>query len=325
MPLRAFLFVVAAVLAIVPGWTGYERLALLGGDAAVHAVRVPLDPRDPSRRRVGRLTFMGGVELTSPDRAFGGFSSLAVDGARFTLLSDGGNVVRLRLGSDGRVSDAAFAELPGGPGSGWRKQDRDSESLAIDPRTGTAWVGFERHNAIYRFGPGLTVPALGVKPPAMQGWTINGGPETLVRRRDGSFLSIQEEGPHGRRVREILVWRGDPVAQPTPAYRLYYRPPPGCDPADATELPDGRLLVLNRWWAPPLRFAAVLEVIDRAALRPDAVVRGTPVATIGAPLTHDNFEGVAATTEHGRTVLWLVSDDNRAPLERTLLMKFRLD
>lgn len=87
---RAFLFVVVAVLTIVPGWTGWERLKLLGTDPTVHATRVPLEPGDHARRRVGRLTFMGGVRLTSPDAAFGGFSALAVTGDRVTLLSDGG-------------------------------------------------------------------------------------------------------------------------------------------------------------------------------------------------------------------------------------------
>lgn len=322
---RTFLFVVLAVLMLVPGWTGYERLALLGRPATVHATRMPLDPGDPARRRVGRLTFMGGVMLTSPDRAFGGFSALALDRGVFTLLSDGGNVVRLRLGSDGRVQGATFGDLAGGPNTGWRKEDRDSESLALDPRTGTAWVGLEHYNAIWRFGPGLTGVGQGVRPAAMRRWTRNGGPESLLRRRDGSFIAIQEEATHGSGTRDVVVWRGDPVAHPDAAYHLRYRPPPGYDPADATELPDGRLLILNRGWRFPLRFANVLEVVARAAIRPGAVVRGQHVATIDAPLTRDNFEGVAATTERGHTILWLVSDDNRVPAERTLLMKFRLD
>lgn len=323
MRVRTLLFVVIAVLVVVPGWSGWARLALLGPDMRVTAARVPLDPGDHARRQLGRLRFMGGVRLQSPDPAFGGFSALSVVGDRFTLLSDGGNIVRLRLGSDGRVSDIRFAELPGGPGTGWRKWDRDSEALAVDPRTGDAWVAFERGNAIYRFQPGLAAVAAAARPDAMRRWSNNGGAETLVRRRDGSFVAIQEgfRGP----TRAMLVWRGDPTAKAASAFSLRYRPPGGYSPADATELPDGRLLVLNRWWGPPLRFANVLEVIDRAAIRPGATVRGRRIATIGAPLTHDNFEGVAATVEGGRTIVWLLSDDNLSSLEQTLLMKFRLD
>lgn len=316
-------FVVLAVLLVVPGWSGWDRLALLGSEARVTATRVPLDPGDHGRRRLGHLTYMGGVQLESPDPAFGGFSALTVTGDRFTLLSDGGNIVRLRLGADGSVHDVRFAELPGGPGTGWRKWDRDGEALAVDPRTGEAWVAFERANAIYRFTPGLGAVAAASRPAAMRRWSTNGGAESLVRRRDGSFVAI-EEGGRGA-TRAMLVWRGDPTADSRPALRLRYRPPVGYSPADATELPDGRLLVLSRWWGFPLRFANVLEVIERAAIRPGAVVRGKRVAMIGAPLTHDNFEGVAATVEGGRTIVWLLSDDGQSSLERTLLMKFRLD
>ena len=322
---RSFLFVVAAVLAVVPGWTGWERLKLLGNQAVIHAARVLLDPTDPTRRRVGRLTFMGGVHLTSPDPAFGGFSALAVQGDRVTLLSDGGNVVRFRLASDGRVSDARFGNLPAGPGTGWRKTDRDSESLAIDSQTGTAWIGFERDNSIWRFSQGFERAEAQVRPAAMRRWWRNGGAETLVRRRDGSFVAIEEEDSRGDGTRALLVWPRDPTAQPDAAMQLRYRPPAGYDPADATELPDGRLLVLNRWWGPPLHFAAVLTVIERSALRPCAVVSGTSIARLTEPLTLDNYEGVAATVEAGRTIVWLVSDDNRTPFERTLVMKFRLD
>ena len=329
MPLRRLLFVVLAVLVIVPGWTGSERLALLDRDPVVRAQRMPLDPRDPARRRVGRLTFMGGVWLTSPDPAFGGFSALTVVatevGERFTLLSDGGNIVRVRLDAQGTVSHASFAELPGGPGTGWQKQDRDSESLAIDPATGAVWVGFERYNAIYRYTPGFAAVDRGVRPNAMRRWTRNGGPESLIRRHDGSFVAIQEEARHDGSTREVLVWRGDPTVEPAPAFRLRYRPAPGFDPSDATELPDGRLLILSRWWGPPLRFASRLELIDPAAIRPGATVRGRLIATLAAPLIHDNFEGVVATMEQGHTILWLVSDDNLTRFQRTLLLKFRLD
>jgi hypothetical protein len=324
MRARTLLFVAVAVVALVPGWSGYERLALLGPDARITAARVPLDPADPSRRRLGSLTYMGGVKLRSPDPAFGGFSALHVDGDRVTLLSDGGNIVRFQLKRDGQVAEPAFAELPGGPGTGWRKLDRDSEGMAVDPKTRTAWIVFERANAIWRYGPGLLRPEASVRPAAMRRWRSNLGAETLVRRRDGSFLVFQESAG-GSVLRDVLGWRGDPTGGREPDARFRYRPPAGFDPVDATELPDGRLLVLSRSYRLPLRFAAVLEVIDRSALRHGAVVRGRPIARLGAPLTHDNMEGVTATVERGRTIIWLVSDDNRNLLERTLLLKFRLD
>lgn len=322
MRARTLLFVTLATWAAVPGWTGDPRLALLG-KPAIRTQRVALDPADPARRRVGWLTFMGGVHLTSPDPAFGGFSALHVAGDRVTLLSDGGGLVRFRLRSDGRVTEPAFADLPAGPGTGWRKEDRDSEALAVDERTGVAWVGFERANAVWRFAPGFARAQAWVRPRAMRRWAKNGGPESLVRRRDGGFVALRETAGGDARLRDGLAWAGDPTRGTRP-FRFRYRPPAGFDPADATELPDGRLLVLNRRWRFPLRFASALVVIGRDAIRPGAVVRGREIARLEAPLIHDNFEGVAATVEGGRTVVWLVSDDNQWRWQRSLLLKFRL-
>lgn len=325
MRLRHLLFVAVTVCVLGTGWSGEPRLALLGDRPQLTASRVALDPANAARRRLGRLMFMGGVHLTSTDPAFGGFSALAVAGERITMLSDGGNLVRFQLRHDGRVQAPRFAALPGGPATGWRKLDRDSEALAFDPATGRAWVAFERANQIWRYSSDLTQAQASVRPDAMRRWRPNGGAEALARRRNGSFVAIEEGRQRSRPWREGVVWAGDPTSAPRAAFRFRYLPPAGYDPADAVTLPDGRLLVLNRWYGLPLRFANILTVIDRDAIRPGAVVRGQEIARLANPLIHDNFEGVAVSIEHGRTIVWLVSDDNQTTLERTLLLKFRLD
>ena len=121
-----------------------------------------------------------------------------------------------------------------------------------------------------------------------------------------------------------LVWTRDPVAAP-PAFAFRYRPGGKYDPADMTQLPDGRLLVLERSFGLPFRWFGRLVVVDPRAIRPGALVTGRPIATIASPLATDNWEGVAATRENGATILWLLSDDNQFWPQRTLLMKFRLD
>ena len=80
-----------------------------------------------------------------------------------------------------------------------------------------------------------------------------------------------------------------------------------------------RRVSLFRW------FEAKLVVLDPKAIRPRASIAGEEVATIGPPLTRDNFEALAVTQEGGRTVVWLASDDNLLPLQMSLLMKFRLN
>jgi hypothetical protein len=320
------LYSVLLLLFFTPPWMGEKRLPLLGPDPLFEASRVTLDAANPARRRVGQLTWLGGVRLTSPDPAFGGFSSMTVSGDRFTLLSDGGNIVRFRMDGHWRIAGRSFAELPGGPGTGWLKQDRDSESMTSDPKTGRLWVGFERANAVWRFSPGFARSEAHAAPPAMAKWPSNEGPEAMARLPDGGFIVIAETRPwpHGK-GRGAIRFAGDPTERPRAGFLFSYLPPEHYDPSDLTILPDGRLLVLNRRFALPFDFSAKLVVIDPAAIRPGALVRGREIATLEKPLIHDNFEGVATTREGGATIIWIVSDDNQLFLQRSLLLKFRLE
>ncbi|WP_239017877.1 esterase-like activity of phytase family protein [Sphingomonas aracearum] len=315
---------VPIVLLLVPGWSGEKRLDLPRLPARLWVRPVSLDAQDPARRRVSRLTWLGGWQLSGSDPAFGGYSAIATDGRRFTLLGDGGNW--LRFSFDGRrIGSAASGALPGGPGTGWDKRDRDSESLAIDPASGAAWVGFEYHNMIGRFTPGLAKITALRRVPEMRRWPRNGGAESLVRLPDGRFLALAEakKGARGK-GRQGLVFAGDPT-RPGPSFAFTYLPPTGYEPSDATLLPDGRLIVLNRAFRLPYSFPVIVTEIPAGAVRPGAIVRPTEVARLEAPIISDNYEGVAATREGSDTILWIVSDDNQSRLQRTLLLKFRLD
>jgi hypothetical protein len=324
-PLGTLAFVLAAVLLLAPGWSGEQRLMLPEPPARIVATPVPLDPSAPGRRRVGALTFLNGVELTSPDPAFGGFSALLVRGDAFTLLNDGGNVARFRLGADDRVREPNFVPLPAGPGTGWTKLERDGEALAINPRNGRVWIAFERANAIWRYAPDLARAERAVRPAAMRRWRRNGGAEAMTRLADGRFLAIAEERTRGE-GREALLFAGDPTDGRAPL-RFRYVPPDGFDPCDVAQLPDGRVLVLNRWYGLglPLRFRSVLTVLNPASMRPGALVRGREVARLAPPLQTENFEGVAVTEQAGQPTIWLLSDNDMGRRRRTLLLQFRLN
>ncbi|PCD03263.1 hypothetical protein COC42_02305 [Sphingomonas spermidinifaciens] len=312
-------------LIFVQDYSGEPRVPLPLGNS-VRAVPVHPWPDDPARRQVGALTFLDGIELRERGRAIGGYSALSVRAPRITLLSDRGTVLAFDWTGGARIARVRYSALGEGPGRGWSKLDRDSESLTRDPVTGASWVGFERVNEIWRYSPDLSRATGHVRPPAMSGWEENGGPETLVRLADGRFLTIAETRANAKRgQRFVLIFSGDPVAPGTRTFGFTYRPPSGTQPVDAAELPDGRIVVLNRGVGLPHGFYTVVTMIPRGAIRPGADIKGREIARLAAPAIHDNFEGVAATQEAGRTILWLISDDNQFFVQRTLLLKFRLD
>ena len=316
---------ILAVLLVVPGWSGDERLALPAPGHRLEVLRVALDPERLALRRVGGLRYLGGVALASEDPAFGGFSALDVQGDRFALLSDGGNLLTFRMGRDWRPRGARHRPLPAGPGTGWRKADRDAEALAVDPATGDAWVAFENHNEVWRFSRELRRAVRGRAPPRMRGWPDGGGAEAMARLSDGRFVLLAERERAGPGARAALLFAGDPTDPRRDGARFAYLPAPGYSPVDAAELPDGRLLVVERRFRLPYRWSTRLALVGRGAVRAGARVRGRTLAVLAAPLAHDNFEGVAVVREGGATVLWLLSDDNQSALQRTLLLKFRVE
>ncbi|MCP3729343.1 esterase-like activity of phytase family protein [Sphingomonas sp. MG17] len=313
------------LLALLTDYSGETRLKLLPPDTAVMAEPVALDWRDPARTKLGALTFLGGVWLTSPEPHFGGFSAMAVDGNRFTLLSDGGNVVRFRLDSRWRVSEAHAFALPDGPGTGWSKLDRDTESLTRDPATGQLWVGFERANQIWRYDAALRRAEAHAEPAQMASWPENGGAESMVRLRDGSFIVLAESAKGDPKASRPALWFATDPVRDSRGVAFTYRAPSGYKPTDMTELPDGRLVVIHRRASLRTAFTAVLTIVDRRAIRPGATVTGREIARFEAPVVHDNFEAVAAVREGKDTILWIASDDNQYFFQRSLLLKFRLD
>ncbi len=319
---------IALLLAVAPEWSGEPRLPLFRATPTVQYKSVPLATADPRRKQVGALTYLGGLHLWSSDRAFGGFSALAVAGKRMTLLGDGGLVFAFDIDRDLKLSAPSFGAVPDGPGAGWTRADRDTESLAVDPASGRVWVGYESVNQIWRYAPGFARAEASAAPRAIRDWPQNGGAEAMVRLRSGRFVVIAESDHVARRpgVRSAVMFDRDPTDARAQAVRFGYRPPARYAPTDVAELPDGRMLVLNRAVGVTDLFTAKLVVIDPRRVTPGAVLTGPTVATLAAPVLHDNFEALAVTREGDATIVWIASDDN-APtwFQRTLLLKFRLD
>ena len=147
--------------------------------------------------------------------------------------------------------------------------------------------------------------------------------EALARLPDGRLVVFAEAFPRGNA--DLLGWVR---ADDTPGsqwqefrYRrnLLYRP------TGAAVLPDGNLLLVERRFTWVGGFAARLSTIDASAIKPGAVLESKELAVFEPPLLVDNFEGVDVRRDaSGRTMIYMVSDDNFTILQRTLLVMFEL-
>jgi len=186
------------------------------------------------------------------------------------------------------------------------------------------WIGFERHNMIWRFRRADLGAEAAARPTAMRRWPNNSGPEGMARLVDGRFIIFAEGRDNDAAFSDVLLFDGDPALTATRTARLRYRRIPGYRVTDATTLPDGRLVVLNRRISQYVRVSAMIVIADAGGLREGTIIEPRELAALRAPLTVDNMEAVSVTVENGRTILWIASDDNFFPLQRTLLLKFAL-
>lgn len=283
--------------------------------------QVPLDEDDPGRPRLGALTYLGGWSITSGNRRFGSISAMHVEAGRVTAVSDAGTVITFPLPAGGR-SRARLETLRQGPGRAGDKLARDAESLLI--AGDRAWVAFENRNAVWRYARGSWRAEAAARPREMRRWPFNRGSEAIARLADGRFL-IMAEAISGDGTSLALLFDGDPALPESSALEFRYRPPAGYKVTDAAVLPDGRVLVLTRRFAILEGFSARLTVLRLPRrLVSGMIVGGEEIARFEPPVTTDNFEALSVGRENGRSILWIASDDNFNPLQRTLLLRFAL-
>lgn len=292
------------------------------GEAPLFYAPVRLEADDSGRRQVGRLHFIGGWQLSSPDDRLGGISGLHVEGNEATAVSDAGMVMVFPLPDVSPAPRIRFLPVGQGPGRARNRLTRDTEGLQV--AGDRLWLSFERYNAVWRYDRGTMRAQAGARPAAMRRWKGNSGAEAMARLADGRFLVLEEGRDDGRPTSEAVLFAGDPALPDTAGIRLSYRRPPGYRATDAAALPDGRILILNRSLA-GLRLSARLVVADLRRLAPGGIIEGQEVAVLEAPMVVDNMEALSVTVEQGRTIVWLASDDDFMRLfRRTLLLKFEL-
>jgi hypothetical protein len=333
----AFRLLGAAALAPVASRAAFaEPKAAEPRSAQIRATPIPaLLPREPDRRRFGRLTFRGGLELTSDDSEFGGWSGLwrSGDGRQLVAISDRANWLTASVQEEGgrllALSDATIAPMLGPEGLPLRgTRGFDTEALAM--AEGMAYVGIERVHEVRRFAwardgvraRGTPVPV----PPEIGQLPFNESLEALgspsaPHPLAGSLVAIAERAREG----DDAPTRGWVLNGSRP-FSFEVARSHGFDITDIGFLPNGEALLLERRFRLAIGVACRIRRLAPDVFRPDARVDGEVIFEADRGYEIDNMEGVAVHRDprSGETVLTLISDNNFSFLQRTLLLEFAL-
>ncbi|VXC07458.1 esterase-like activity of phytase family protein [Brevundimonas sp. G8] len=264
------------------------------------------------------VSFAGGLQLiAAPTSPLHSLSDLKLTGdGGFVTVSDAGDLVRgdIRLDASGRLiglDHFRSRRLTLEDGSAIAdKQDGDAEGLVLTP-SGDLLVSFERRHRIWNYGP---LSALKTRPTPMQApdfaFTENDGMEGLAVAPNGWRVSGEAGGVWDCSAARCTVVMAPPETPiPDSEYRItgLDRDPSG----------DGWFVVQRLYRAPIDMRARVRRMAPDGTLGPILI-------ELKLPGTTDNFEGIAAETRRGKTRLYILSDDNFNPAQRTLMLAFDL-
>jgi hypothetical protein len=290
-------------------------------------------------RRFGDLEYRGGLVLTSPSEHFGGWSGLVMDGdgKRLLSVSDAGSWLAADVQHDDAGAPTGLARARIGPLMALRgrslrdKREQDAEAVTLldgSLERGTLLVGFERLHRIGRFpvrGGEVQAPSDYIDRPAeARRMPTNQGFEAVAVLQAGplrgSIVAFAERFTRGSGYHTGWIWtRGQ-------AQRFQLQDIDGFNITDAAGLPDGGLLVLERYFRWMAGVHMRIRRLRPAEIRPGARLAGHTVVEADSGHEIDNMEGLAVHRgQGGETVVSLISDNNfRTILQRTVLLQFTL-
>lgn len=311
---------------------------LKAGPITIESKRITSFKRFAAEQPLPKVTFRGGLELTSPSPYFGGWSALLLDddAKSFVSISDVGEWMTGTLVYDG-VHLAGIAKARLGPlldANGHtirRGRDRDSESIALTSGTlarGSVMIGFEGRHRIERYDmtPGGFSPSRGSLklPPEAKKMGSNLGLEALTVLKGGPYkgnpIAFSERlyDPHRNHTGWLWTAKGPQT--------VHLKNIGDYDITDISSLDDGTLFVLERRfrWTEGVKMR--LRRIAPDELAPDHTSVGEILIEADLNDQIDNMEGLAVTRlKTGETLVTMISDDNfNHLLQRTLLLQFVL-
>ncbi|PZO01810.1 MAG: twin-arginine translocation pathway signal [Hyphomicrobiales bacterium] len=298
----------------------------------VSARTIPaFEPRSPEKTRFGKLVFRSGLVLSGDHERFGGFSGLwrGTSGADIIAVTDNGFWLTAKVVSrDGRLTGLDQAELAPILGVSGRPLHRsryyDTESLCISE--GVAYMGVERTHDVLRFdwaGEGVMARA-----------RIVPVPREVKRLPNNRGLEAIGVVPAGQPLAGAIVAiseRSGADDEPTLGVILGRQPGlfqvarhDGYDITDLAFLPDGDMLLLERWYRTLRGVGMRIRRVPAASLKAGALLDGPALIQADFGQEIDNMEGLAVHQEGAKTILTLISDDNFSFLQRTVLLEYEL-
>lgn len=288
-----------------------------------------------------KLKYRGTLLLNSPHPAFGGFSDLLIskDRKNFIAVSDmgfwlKGSLLYTQAGFlKGLTHKAEMGQLLDTKGKIFTiKYHADAEALCRAPSSAMKndstpgyLIAFERVHRINYYnsgkamdlsGPATALPLSG----ELKNTPLNGGIETMLLLPDNSLFVLTE---------------GDDYAGPLSSAALLnknrwinfkYKRNSNFRPTSAGNLPGEKILILERRYNGPGTLEIRFCTINRNDLKAGVIVKPEIFCKINLPILQDNYEGMdIISSPDGKYWIYIISDDNFSPLQRTLLSLFELN
>ncbi len=300
---------------------------------------IPLNHTDHAITTIGKLHYLGGLKITSPDSRFGGISGFEIspDGRQLLGVSDHNQWLVADIVYDGRDRLAGLTNARMAPLRSIHDQSkgdiRDAEAVTAVDGAGYV-VSFESPHTLRYFqaqhphdyaslfsAEAQKISFAPELPLSLSDLPDNLGIEALTTLPDGRMLAISENTRRFGDKDLALGWLiGHGRVEP-----LSYEISPSFKPTDMATLPDGDILVLERHLSLAKGMATRLTRLPLRSIRAGGTLKGEVIADLCFPYNLDNMEALAVRRNAtGETIIYIMSDNNFNRLQRNLMMMFRL-
>ena len=309
------------------------------GNFPIAVDEIYLNPEDTKQIHAGVLEYRAGYVLSTRSSDFGGLSGLILspDGKAITAVTDHGNVLRAKLildetgrllGLDGtemfRLRDVRGGKLS----RRLDKRDQDTEALTR-LADGSYLVSFEIRHRILHYENLTAKPTTFATPTQLHMAPRNGGLEAMTALPDGRIM-IMTEKLRAKKIKDKAARKKDYIgwllsAEGKTLGKIYWPRQGKFRPTDLAAMPNGDVLMLQRRYSAAGGAGARVSMIHRDQIKVGMRMADIELANLAPPLSVDNFEGLAVyPASNGGWWIYMLSDDNFNPLQRTLLLQFYL-